>query len=88
MHGRLAYQNNAEMIPYFFYKNLVMTMPLCFYAFFVGFSGFTLYEDFYIALYNLVFTNQPLLYRAFLDFDVSPTRDGGYMTKYLPSLYY
>lgn len=69
-HGRLAYMNNAEMIPYFFYKNMVMTMPVCMYSFYVGFSGLTLYEDFYIALYNLVFTNQPLLWKAMLDFDI------------------
>jgi phospholipid-translocating ATPase len=64
------------MIPYFFYKNLVMTLPALIYAFYAGFSGQTLYEDYYIALFNLVFTNQPLLYRAMLDFDVSPTIDG------------
>ena len=45
------------MIPYFFYKNLVMTLPALIYAFYAGFSGQTLYEDYYIALFNLVFTN-------------------------------
>jgi len=76
------------MIPYFFYKNLVMTLPELFYAFYVGFSGLTLYEDFYITCYNMIFTNFPLLFRAMLDFDVSPTRDGDMMLKYIPSLYY
>ena len=70
VHGRLSYLNNAEMIPYFFYKNMVMTLPSAFYAFYVGFSGQTLYEDFYIAFYNMGFTAFPLLFRAMCDFDV------------------
>lgn len=80
--------NNAEMIPFFFYKNMVVTLPAAFFAFYVGFSGNTIYEDFYLACYNLFFTNFPLLFRAMMDFDVSSTRDGEFLTKYIPNLYY
>jgi len=36
---------------------MVLTLPHAFYAYYVGFSGLTLFEDYYIALFNLVFTN-------------------------------
>jgi len=88
VHGRLAYKNNAEMIPYFFYKNIVMTLPAFFFAFYVGFSGLTFYEDFYISCYNIIFTNFPLMFKAMCDFDVNPERDGVEMLKYIPYLYY
>lgn len=65
-----------------------MTLPLFYYAFYTGFSGMTLYDDWYISLYNVVFTNFPLLFRAMLDFDVSISRDGKHMSKYIPSLYF
>ena len=38
-HGRLCYLRNAELILYFFYKNLVLTMPHVFFAFHNGFTG-------------------------------------------------
>ena len=52
------------MILYFFYKNLVMTMPHFLYAFNNGFSGQTIYDDWYIAFYNVGFTVWPLVWRA------------------------
>jgi P-type E1-E2 ATPase len=63
-HGRLNYLRNSEMILYFFYKNLVMTMPHFLYAFSDGFSGQTIYDDWYIAFYNVGFTVWPLVWRA------------------------
>ena len=34
IHGRRSYRSNAEMVLYFLYKNLVMTFPHFFYAFY------------------------------------------------------
>lgn len=65
-----------------------MTLPVLFYAFYTGFSGLTLYEDFYISFYNMCFTCLPLLFRAMLDFDISSSKDGEIMLKFIPSLYY
>lgn len=73
VHGRLAYQNNAEMIIYFFYKNIVMTLPAFYYSFYNAFSGQTFFEDYSLSLYNMCFTNFPVMVRAVFDFDVSPT---------------
>ncbi len=54
------------MILYFFYKNMVFTIPQYIFAFYSGYSGQTLFDDFYITLYNLIFTAFPLVVRAIL----------------------
>jgi len=38
-HGRLNYIRNAELVLYFFYKNLVLTAPHIYFAALNGFSG-------------------------------------------------
>jgi magnesium-transporting ATPase (P-type) len=68
-HGRWSYIRNAEMIIYFFYKNMVFSLPLLIWSFYTGFSGQTVYDDFYITFYNLAFTSWPLLVKALFDKD-------------------
>lgn len=63
-HGRLCYLRNSETILYFFYKNLVMTAPHFFFAFMNGFSGQTIFDDYYISFYNLFYTSWPLVIKA------------------------
>lgn len=70
-HGRLNYIRIAEMILYFFYKNFLFTIPQFFFAFNCGFSGQTLYDDWYLSLYNLIFTSLPLLFKALMDQDIT-----------------
>ena len=72
VHGRLSYLRNAELILYFFYKNLVFTIPQFMYAYINGYSGQSIYSDYYITLYNLIFTAWPLCARGLWDQDVSP----------------
>lgn len=57
----------AEMILYFFYKNMIFTIPQFFFAFFSGFSAQTFFDDWYISFYNLFFTALPLVARATFD---------------------
>ena len=66
VHGRWNYIRISEMILYFFYKNMLFTLPQFITAFYNGFSGQTVYEDIYITLYNLIFTAMPLIIRAVL----------------------
>lgn len=66
VHGRWNYIRISEMILYFFYKNMLFTVPQLVFAFYTGYSGQTAYDDFYIALYNLLFTAAPLTIRATL----------------------
>jgi len=63
-HGRLYYLRNAAMILYFFYKNFVFTFPHFLFAFMCAYSGQSIWDDFYITIYNIVFTSIPLMARA------------------------
>ena len=45
---------------------MLFTIPQWLTAFFVGYSGQTVYDDAYVTLYNLLFTAIPLLLRAVL----------------------
>ncbi len=57
------------MILYFIYKSVIFTVPRLLFAFYNAFSGYPLYDDYYIALYNVVFTALPLLIRALFEQD-------------------
>jgi magnesium-transporting ATPase (P-type) len=70
VHGRWNYIRISEMILYFFYKNMLFTIPQFIFAFYCGFSGQTIFDDVYISLYNLFFTSFPLVVRAILEQDV------------------
>lgn len=63
-HGRMCYLRNAELILYFFYKNFVLTLPHVLFAFNNGFSGQTIFDENYIAFYNLFYTSWPLVIKA------------------------
>jgi phospholipid-translocating P-type ATPase (flippase) len=69
-HGRLNYIRVAEMILYFFYKNFLFTVPQFFFGFQSCFSGQTVFDDFFVSLYNLIFTALPLLFKALLEQDI------------------
>jgi len=59
------------MILYFFYKNMLFTIPQFLTAFFCGYSGQSVFDDIYITLYNMIFTALPLIVRAVLEQDVN-----------------
>jgi magnesium-transporting ATPase (P-type) len=80
VHGRWNYIRISEMILYFFYKNMLFTIPQFIFAFYCGFSGQTIFDDVYITLYNLIFTSIPLVVRAILEQDVyyvQPAKEEG-----------
>ena len=56
------------------------------FGFYNNFSGQTIIDDWFITLFNLLFTSLPLGVRACLDFDVIPS-DGAVVGKMLPFLY-
>jgi magnesium-transporting ATPase (P-type) len=85
-HGRNSYIRNSECIFYFFYKNLVFTLVLFIYGFYCNFSGQTIIDDWYIAVFNVIFTSLPVGVRACFDVDVKPT-DGYVISKLIPFLY-
>ncbi|OMJ80579.1 hypothetical protein SteCoe_19121 [Stentor coeruleus] len=69
VHGRFNYIRQSEMILYFFYKNLVFTLPQFLFSHYCAYSGQTVYDDWYLTFYNLVFTALPLFMRALFERD-------------------
>lgn len=61
----------SEMILYFFYKNIIFTVPRLVFGFYSGFSTQRVFDDVYVALYNAVFTALPLVVRAVLEQDIN-----------------
>lgn len=85
-HGRINYIRIADMILYFFFKNLIFTMLHFYYAFYNNCSGQTVIDDWFISLYNMILTAFPLGARACTDQDLI-TDDGDMVDKMLPFLY-
>jgi len=85
-HGRTNYVRIAEMILYFFYKNFVFTITHFYFGFFNNFSGQTIIDDWFISLYNMIFTAFPLGARAVSDHDIHP-KDGKMALLFQPFLY-
>lgn len=71
VHGRWSYRRLAEMIPNFFYKNVVFTLTLFWYGIFSSFDSTYLFEYTYVMFFNLAFTSLPVIFMGFLDQDVS-----------------
>jgi len=70
VHGRWSYIRISEMILYFFYKNMIFTFPQVVFCFYSGFSGQSIFDDWYISFYNMAFTSVPLVIRAVFDQDI------------------
>lgn len=73
VHGRWSYKRLAEMIPEFFYKNVIFTLALFWYGIYNNFDGSYLFEYTYLMFYNLAFTSLPVIFLGILDQDVSDT---------------
>lgn len=73
VHGRWSYKRLAEMIPQFFYKNVIFTLALFWYGIYNDFDGSYLFEYTYVMFYNLVFTSLPVIFLGILDQDVNDT---------------
>ncbi|GMM27567.1 hypothetical protein DAMA08_002830 [Martiniozyma asiatica (nom. inval.)] len=82
VHGRWSYLRLSEMIPCFFYKNVIFVMPLFWYGIFTSFDGTYLYEFSLLMLYNLFFTSLTVITLGCLDQDVPD-----YVALAVPQLY-
>lgn len=82
VHGRWSYKRLAEMVPCFFYKNVVFTFTCFWYGIYSDFDGSYLYEYTFLMFYNLAFTSLPVIFLAVLDQDVSDT-----VSMIVPQLY-
>uniref|UniRef100_A0A671SMV8 Phospholipid-transporting ATPase n=1 Tax=Sinocyclocheilus anshuiensis TaxID=1608454 RepID=A0A671SMV8_9TELE len=71
VHGHWCYARLANMILYFFYKNVMYVNLLFWYQFFCGFSGSTMTNSWVLIFFNLLFTSIPPIIYGMLDKDVS-----------------
>jgi phospholipid-transporting ATPase len=71
VHGRLSYKRITRMICFFFYKNLLYGSTIFVYNAFSLFSGQPIYNDFYMTLFNVVFTAAAPLVVGWFDRDLS-----------------
>ncbi|KAI7805614.1 putative phospholipid-transporting ATPase VD [Triplophysa rosa] len=97
VHGHWCYSRLANMILYFFYKNVMYVNLLFWYQFFCGFSGSTMTNSWVLIFFNLLFTSVPPLVYGVLDKDVSAEtlldlpdlyKSGQKSQAYLPSTFW
>lgn len=69
-HGRYNYFRVAEFILYFFYKNIIFTIPQMYFAFISDFSAQSYFDDYYILFYNMFFTALPIVARGLFEKDI------------------
>ncbi|KAI3404902.2 DNF1 [Candida oxycetoniae] len=69
-HGRWSYKRFSEMIPSFFYKNIIFNIALFWYGIYCDFDGTYLFEFTYLMFYNLAFTSLPVIFLGIFDQDV------------------
>ncbi|XP_075998000.1 phospholipid-transporting ATPase ID [Genypterus blacodes] len=82
VHGRWSYFRMCNFLCYFFYKNFAFTLVHFWYGFFCGFSAQAVYDQWFITLFNIVYTSLPVLAVGLFDQDVSDQTSLRY-----PSLY-
>ncbi|KAI1904074.1 hypothetical protein AGOR_G00001930 [Albula goreensis] len=71
VHGRWSYIRTCNFLYYCFYKNFAFTFVHLWFAFFCGFSAQTVYDEWFIMLYNAVYTCMPVLAMGLFNQDVS-----------------
>ncbi|XAR67603.1 Phospholipid-translocating ATPase [Bertholletia excelsa] len=71
VHGHWCYKRIAQMICYFFYKNIAFGLTLFYFEAFAGFSGQSVYNDWYMLLFNVILTSLPVISLGVFEQDVS-----------------
>lgn len=71
VHGHWCYKRIAQMICYFFYKNIAFGLTLFYFEAFTAFSGQSIYDDWYMLLFNVVLTSLPVISLGVFEQDVS-----------------
>jgi len=57
-------------ICYFFYKNIAFGLTIFYFEAFAGFSGQSVYDDWYMILFNVVLTSLPVISLGVFEQDV------------------
>ncbi|XP_037121216.1 phospholipid-transporting ATPase ID-like [Syngnathus acus] len=84
VHGRWSYLRMCKFLQYFFYKNFTFTFVHVWYAFFCGFSAQTVYDQWFVSMYNVFYTVLPVVGMSLFDQDVNDRWSLQYPQLYLP----
>ncbi|XP_008225775.1 PREDICTED: probable phospholipid-transporting ATPase 4 [Prunus mume] len=71
VHGHWCYKRISKMILYFVYKNIAFGLTLFYYELYTRFAGEVFYDDWYMALFNVILTSLPVISLGVLEQDVS-----------------
>ncbi|XP_050995756.1 phospholipid-transporting ATPase IK [Acomys russatus] len=71
VHGRWSYMRICKFLRYFFYKTVASMMAQIWFSLFNGFSAQPLYEGWFLALFNLLYSTLPVLYIGLFEQDVT-----------------
>jgi len=91
LHGRWNYKRTTMFINIFMYKNFLFTMCQFWFATVSLFSGQTVFDDWYVLLYNSIFCFVPLFLLGIIDKDLlvdSPDGDPQYWREVVVPLIY
>uniref|UniRef100_A0A1A8FKH8 Phospholipid-transporting ATPase n=4 Tax=Nothobranchius korthausae TaxID=1143690 RepID=A0A1A8FKH8_9TELE len=84
VHGRWSYFRMCNFLGYFFYKNFAFTLVHFWYGFFCGFSAQAVYDQWFITLFNIIYTSLPVLAMGLFDQDVNDQNSLRYPSLYKP----
>ncbi|KAL6005935.1 Phospholipid-transporting ATPase 6 [Asimina triloba] len=78
IHGHWCYKRIAQMVRtkqilsicYFFYKNIAFGLTLFYFEAYTGFTGQSIYDDWYLLLFNVLLTSLPVISLGVFEQDV------------------
>lgn len=70
IHGHWCYKRIATMVCYFFYKNVTFGLTLFYFQAYTSYSGQALYNDWFMAFFNVFFTSLPVIALGVFEQDV------------------
>ncbi|KAH9298166.1 hypothetical protein KI387_029848, partial [Taxus chinensis] len=71
VHGHWCYKRISQMICYFFYKNIAFGLTIFYFEAYTSFSGQSIYDDWYMLLFNVILTSLPVISLGVFEQDVS-----------------
>ena len=84
IHGRWAYLRLGYVCMYILYKNITFCLLFGIFAFYSGYSGQMVYDEWALAGYNVIFTSLPVLIIGFFEQDVGAQTSIAYPILYRP----
>jgi len=70
VHGRYSLLRNTKVIYYSFYKNAAVFLIIIWYSFYNGYSGKSIYGDWIMTFYNIIFTSLPVFAVGIFEKDI------------------